>query len=503
MKKNIILAAKIFLLQCLFGLLFIKVYAIILGIIDHGLSGWLDIFLVNAAVKIILVSTAFILAIKILNKKNQELIQKNINKLIAIIVFSELILAVIFVFYRLYLNGQLSGFVLVIFVYAVAGSLLDYLFFKTVYSVFIAKRHGKVFAAIVILLFAAYLANFAYYKISFDNNYKKAEIAKDFFVFPQIDIKNIIGQDLRPSGNSAENFVELVNNVDQHEWQKGADKNSLGFVIPDEKDLEALRQISQKEYLSLAERYLPKDIILHRDKSLIVPSNGLRGLSRGMVKIADEQVSKNESQQAKENLGQLLLLGDQMVRDKEDGLVIRLVGISIAKLSADKLSELEPDNADLKKYSAELDEIKNNITVLSQLEVAAVEDNFYHNQNLAKYFKYLDKYGDVVPAAPIINYAFYELKIPNTARGLYTYDFFTEETPSLAENLSGLLSGILEKSNVGRNYIFYQKALELQKIRPSEGIDFYANNDYLSITKKYGDETAEGMEIRNKIFMIK
>jgi len=489
----------LFLNGLLYGLLY-GAYSTLLNLSGYSTVRLLNILLISIIVKILFIAVAFILTIKILNKNNKELVQNNISKLITATVLLQLILGTLFAFFYLNSSNISSTYHTPFYVYIVLICFFNYVYLNIIYSVFILKKRRKIFVAITLLLVVSYTANFYLYRINFNKNYKNADIQEDFYLYPTININNITGYSFDRNGNSATKFIELINNLNNRKQQKDdTEVSAFNYIIPSEGDLEVLRLLNQAGYLSLSEEYMPDDIILYRN-SMIVPLNNLRAFSRGIIKLTDEQISHNQFSQAKENLYQLLLFGDQLIRDKDDGLIVKLVGISIAKLSGEKLIELNQNVEVLEKYLRELDEIKNNSSALVKLELN-VSHEFFGSKNAALYFKFLDKYSDIISPDPVIKYSFYNMDMPTMWQGAGFIGFLEERGPSIGESLLSMAGGVLIKINVGKNYTFYNKAVELQKKNGSEEFNFYIDNNTLSIIKRYGAEVSEVSEIQDNIIL--
>lgn len=472
-------------------------YNTFLKLASYSTTRMLDILLISITIKIIILAIAFILTIKILNKNNHELILNNISKLILATVLLQLFLGTTFSYFYLNSTQLSSAYHTPIYVYAIITCLFNYIYLNIIYLVFFSKKYIKTFTTIVLILVIVYVANISIYKIYFNKNYNNANIQNNFYIYPQINIKDVVGDTSNLNGNSAKKIVELINTLNDREQQKDTDNNSQNYIYPTENDLELLREINQAEYLSLSKEYIPDDVLLCRD-CLIISLNNLRVLSRGIMKLTDDQLTQNKNTLAQENLKQLLLLGDQLLRDTDDDLIIRLVGSSIAKLSAEKLSELNPENENYTNYLTELKEIKDNFSRLMKLE-NNVSDEFYDSKESATYFKFYDKYKNLIYPKPIVSYTFYNMDMPIAWSSFGYADFFEESGPSIGESLLGMVNGSLTKANVGKNYTFYSKALEIQKSRNNKGLDYCINNDTMSIIKKYGSEMNRTFEIGNEL----
>lgn len=500
MKKFILLFTKFFFLNgIIYGLTY-GTYSTFLKLSNYSTTRLFNILLITVTIKIILLAVAFILTIKILSRKNQEAVHGNISKLILATVFLQLTLGIIFAFF--YLNSiQLpAAYHTPIYVYITIICLSNYLLLNIIYSVFILKKHIKIFIAIISLLLVVYITNISIYKINFNKNYKNADIQENFYLYPKTDISNIFKNNIAQNGNSAETMIELFNALNDREQLKDdAEKNAPGYIEPTENDLKILSRINQAKYISLSEKYIPDDIILCRE-CMILPLNNLRAFSRGVIKTADEQISQNQYSKAIDSLNHLLLFGDRLVRDKDDGLITRLVGISMAKLSAEKLIELNQNTEELKQYLTELEDIKNSTSQLTKLELS-VGDDFFSSKNSATYFKFYDRYKSIIFPDSIIKYTFYNMDVPIIWPSLGYVGFLEESGASIGESLISMVSGTLVKINIGKNYTFYNKAIEIQKSQNNKTLDYYMGNDTLTIIKKYGSEMSKTLEIGNELIL--
>lgn len=470
-----------------------------LKLADYSTTRLFNILLVTPTIKIIFLAAAFILTIKILNRKNQEINQTNISKLILITVLLELIFGATFSYIHLNSIQLPNTYHTPIYVYLIVISLLNYIFLNIIYSVFFQKKYIKMFTTVILILMVGYIVNITIYKINFNHNYSKANIQNNFYLYPQTNIKKVIGDNTNKYKNSAKKTIELINSLSSREQLQDTENKSLSYIYPTENDLELLRQINQAEYLNISEKYIPDDIILCHD-CMVVPLNNLRAFSRGVIKLVDNQLSQDKKTLATKNFNQLLLFGDQLIRDKDDGIIVKLVGISIAKLSAEKLSKLNPDNEDLKNYLIELEEIKNNFSQLTKLELN-VSDEVFGSKESATYFKFYDKYRNIIYPDPIIKYTFYNMDVPIIWPSLSYVGFLEESGPGIGESLVSMAGGVLIKANVGKNYTFYNKVLEIQKYNNDRALDYYTNHDTLSIIRKHSSEMSRIFEIRNEIIL--
>jgi len=500
MKKFILLFIKFFFLNAIIYGTMHGTYSTFLKLSSYSTTRLFNILLISITIKIILIAVAFILTLKILNRNNREAIQSNISKLILATVILQFTLGNVFDFFYLNSTQLPSTYHTTIYVYIIIICLLNYLYLNIIYSVFILKKYIKIFFTIISLLLIGYFVNISIYKINFNKNYKIADAQENFYLFPKTNIKNAIGNNFTQKGNSAEKIIELINALNNRKQQKDdTEKNAFRYIEPKENDLKILHQINQVKYVNLSEEYIPNDIILCRD-CMIIPLSNLRAFGRGIIKLANNQLSQNKYSLAQDNLNQLLLFGDQLVRDKEDGLIVRLVGISIAKMSAEKLSKLNTGNENLKRYLAELEEIKNNISQLTKLELN-VNDDFFGSKNSAIYFKFYDKYKNIISPDPIIKYTFYNMDVPIIWPSLGYVGFLEESGPNIGESLVSMAGGVLIKANVGKNHAFYNKALEINKGYNNKALDYYINNDTLSIIRKYGAEMSKVSEIGNELIL--
>ncbi|MCF7819910.1 MAG: hypothetical protein K9M44_00360 [Candidatus Pacebacteria bacterium] len=502
MKKIIILYLKFSFLIILINLGLSELYDGFFRLFNYSVTRWFSILLIHEVVTLILSAIVFLFVVKILDK-NKEFIQKNISKLILVTVVLKFILDHVILFLYSYINNiNINDLYSSFFICALLACLFMYIYLNIIYSVFVLKNHVKLFWAIVLLLVALYAVNFSVYVFSFNKNYDEARIASDFYLYPNTNIWEQFPDNHTREGNSAKKVVKLSNSLANRqllESDKKIQGYSKDYIEVTEKDLNLLYEINQFKHFSLSEQYIPDDIILCKD-CLLIRLDRLRAWSRGLVVLADKQASQGEGDLARENLEQLFLFGDQLARDKDDEDIFRLVGISIMRLSIDKMNELNYSNEGLIKYVDEFEEAKDNLSKLINLEYS-VNNEFFKNKNSASYFKLYDNYKGIIFPKPIIEYTFYSMDLPIIYYIYYSFidNDFGEFKPSIGESLIGTLGGFLMKINVGKNYTFYNKALDIQRDLNSEALDYYINNNTLSIIKKYGHELDRVNKIREQI----
>lgn len=496
MKELLVLFLKSFFINTLLLGVLYGTYNFFLGLIDYSAVRMLNILLVNTAVEIILSGVAFILTIKILSKNNKEVLQNNIGKLIIFLILTQLLISIALISGYVSLYYPKKYFTPII-TYILILHFLNYLYLNIVYSIFVLKKYRKTFAALILVALSAYAISFSIYRINFNKDYKKAEIKNEYILSPTKNIEGVVNKKTSQNGNSAKEFVTYLKDLKKREQIENNTKNSLCYIRPNLKDFERISKINQKKYLSLSEEYLPDDIIL-ANKEFTLSCGVLRALSRGNIKLAEEKIKNGEKIVAETRLKQMLLFADQLIRSRDDSLILKLTGIAIAKDNGKKLLELNSDNSELKKYLEELDKTKESIQNLTSLQYSAAR-GYFDTENAARYFKFRDKHNKVIGSDPIIKYSFYIMDMPLGYYSAQSMEFLDQEAPGVGETILQLAGGMIIKANVGKNYTFYNKALELYQSNKSKELEYYLNHDYLSIIKKHGDEISRISEIENEL----
>jgi len=499
-KALLFLIIKVLLLNRLIYALLAGSYDFFLNTISYSIVRILNILLINAVVYVIIVAVSFLLTIKIFNKKNSELIRNNIGKLILLIAVFQLMFGAISVFYGLRSVDLLDSYHTSFYVYAFLGSLLSCMFLYIIYSFFFLKKYVKLGLVIVSLIVIAYGANIAIYWVSVSRNYRSADIQEYFHLYPKSDIRNIVSLNKDKIGNSAQYLAVLISSLSNRELIKdSADESTQDYIQPTEDDLKILSQIADNGHVSFSEAFIPDDILLERD-NMIIPMNKLRNFSRGIVRLADERILAGQFAEAENDLNNLLLLGDQLLRDDDDGLIIKLVGISIAKLSSSKLIELHKNEVELERYLTKLEEVKRSVSLITELGLN-VSEGYYNTRDVALYFKYLDMCSDLaICHRPLIKHSFYSMDISLLLHGVGYMEFPDDIGVNISESLIGMVSGVLVKMNVGKNLVFYKKVVELSKKEQSQMLNFYLNNNNLAIIKRYGSEINQVSKIQDAVF---
>lgn len=455
----------------------------------------LNITLLSNFLDIVLLAVSFLIAIKVLYKNNKELIEQNINKLLILffIIFSFFGVLKILLSDNMVIAIDNIPLFFALF-YSVFIYFLFSVYFKILFNVFFLKKGVKFFWWTIGIFLSLYILNFLIYIIIFNKVYQNTQLPENFYLYPTIDIATELRPNQNLEGNSAEKLIELLNNLKNREIIKNSANENV--ITPTQKDLQVLEEISNKKYLSLVEQYVPENVIF--DNNMIINLNNLRSLSIGIIESNNTRAMNN-----------ILILSHQLLNSKDKFPLERLLGIKMAQMSGEKLKALNAIKSDeVNKYLIEADEILANVKIITPASLSLVPDgiNFYNFKDQALFFKFFEKYNTESEFMFLSNsYSIFVAEMPTIVSSMLSaaVDAPSWGTTQLKQTTHSLLIipfGIFNKIiSAGRNYIFYTKLIEIEKLNHDKSLQFLLNNDFYTAWNKYREDEKEIYDIEKEL----
>ena len=310
----------------------------------------------------------------------------------------------------------------------------------------------------------------------------------------------IIGTGELENKNSALEMAELINMIAKNEKLKN-DGETLYYILPNEAELKLLSNIADNKYLNFSEEYLPENF-KKTGATIVAPLNGLRGFARGIVKLSEEKAENNQKDEAIAILNNLIIVGNQLISNSDDVLIIRIVGGSMMQDGFDGLLKIYEFNENKVKF---INKKKNELTAMRDgnryllMAISHARNEVVGSaKHTALFFKHYE-----AQKHNIKNDFDHNLSSNFSHSMLKEYIRLNKNGPSLDEAVFStvVLTAMLPFNlNIGNDYIFYKKTADIADEPGHEYLKNCLDNSYPENIKNYEENTAEAMLISKKIF---
>ena len=478
MNKKIYLASlKLFSFHVLFLSVLIGAYRLLVNLILNA-EKLFDVLLISAIFNIIALIVSFVFAVKIVRNKNSELFESRHRLVLFLYTLNVFVLILLIFIFLIVFKGLpvgiflFGGCLLLLYVY--------YYFLRLLYYISFFGKLRKTAIVFVVILIVGYFAVLFLPQSNYKKVYNETEVKTDFTYFHNLDLEEIVGKRDLKDKNSAKEITELIKLTASDE-QLQDEGEKLRYILPTEIELELLSSMAGNKYLSFSEEYLSKEI-RKTGIRVLAPLNNLRTFSRGAVKSAERKKTEGLEGEAVDILNNLALVGNQMLNAKNDSIITRLVGASIAQAGLDGLFQIyENDNYKIEIITSkkkEMDNMKNGNRLLQAAVFHMNDEILGSSKNTAIFFKHFaaqkHNIGGDFDERLVVNY--------NSHLSGYITDN-AEDLERFILSISALPAIAPFELNIGNNYIIYREIKKLAQESEHEILNYYLENTYTNFIK--------------------
>jgi hypothetical protein len=493
-KKMYLASLKLVFWHALYLFVALAVYYLLVNVIFR-VDKLFDVFRINFLFNFLVFITSFILAVKTIKRKEANILTKH-RLFLLCYALNIFVLVCLIVSPLIFFKGWSISAIFLILLLA----YIYYYFCRLIYREAFRPRPWLSAAVLGIVILILYLIAFTPSFIDYQKEYEKIKVSDDFTYYHKLDLSAIVGERELENNNSAREIAKLAKLTDNSERITDSGEQ-LSYIVPTKEQMDILSAIAGKDYLSFSKEFLSEKARA-TGATMTLPLSGLRYFSYGVAKTALLKYEAGSEEEAKNDLNNLLLAGNQMIDAGGDSSVVRSVGESMIRKAFGVLTQIYGDDsleaAIISAKTKELDSMGGGSQSLKMYLWSANEDMIGSSKNAALFFKHLDIVKNDVGGDFDFSLAKYFL-----SKKTYLNESMIDISGNKLEDIVApvvILPVIVPyligfEMNIGNDYVIYREMKKLSKEPGHELLKNYFSVSYSDFLKEYNEASEEASSV--------